>query len=91
LNASYTADLAQRTANYLLSQGVPVSELGNAGQAYDRTIIVLHTPKLYTLRTLVTLMGVGPAQIRVQPDAAAGADVEIFLGNDWVARLPAGF
>jgi len=91
LNASYTADLAQRTANYLLSQGVPVSELGNAGQAYDRTIIVLHSPKLYTLRTLVTLMGVGPAQIRVQPDAAAGADVEIFLGNDWVARLPAGF
>jgi LCP family protein required for cell wall assembly len=91
LNASYTADLAQRTANYLLSQGVPVSELGNAGQAYDRTIIVLHTPKLYTLRTLVTLMGVGPVQIRVQPDAAAGADVEIFLGNDWVARLPAGF
>ncbi len=91
LNASYTPDLAQRTGNYLLSQGVPVTELGNAGQAYDRTIVVLHSPKLYTLRTLVTLMGLGPAQIRVQPDAGAGVDVEIFLGNDWANRLPAGF
>ncbi len=91
LNASYTADLAQRTANYLLSQGMPVSELGNAGQASDRTSVVLYTPKLYTLRTLVSLMGLGPAQIRIQPDPAAGVDVEIFLGNDWVTRLPSGF
>lgn len=91
LNGTYTADLAQRTGNYLLAQGVPVNEVGSAGQAYDRTIVVLHSPKLYTLRMLVTLMGLGPAQIRLQPDIGAGIDIEIILGNDWVNRLPTGF
>lgn len=91
LNASYTAGLEQRTGNYLASQGIPIAEVGGTGQAYERTIIVLHSPKLYTLRTLVSLFGIGPAQIRVQPDPNAGVDVEIYLGNDWVTRLPSGF
>jgi len=85
LNGSISTGLEQRAANYFLSQGMHVTETGNAGQAYSRTVIVVYGPKLYTLKYLTTVFGISANnQIIFKPDPTSTADIEIRLGNDAV-------
>ncbi len=85
LNGSIASGLGQRTATYLQSLGVNVAELGNTN-AYDRTTIILYSPKLYTMRFFLYLFGVngnsGTSQIRFDPQPSSPVDIEIRLGND---------
>ncbi|MFH1185116.1 MAG: LytR C-terminal domain-containing protein, partial [Chloroflexota bacterium] len=92
-NNSYTASLDQRTGNFLLSQGMQVTGLGTSSGASDTTVVVLHSPKLYTLRYLINPLGMIATshQIQFRPDAASPVDIEILLGNDWAGRLPPGY
>ena len=89
LNGSFTLGLEVDTGNYFLTQGVPVTEVGPADGAYDRTIIYLYSPKLYTLKYFQTVFGItSSTQIRIQPDPASTVDVEVRLGNDWAGNNP---
>ncbi|HSQ39143.1 MAG TPA: LCP family protein [Anaerolineales bacterium] len=89
LNGSFTPNLETATGNYFLGQGVPVTEVGPADNAYDRTIIYLYSPKLYTLKYLQAVFGItSSTQIRIQPDPAATVDIEVRLGNDWANSNP---
>jgi polyisoprenyl-teichoic acid--peptidoglycan teichoic acid transferase len=89
LNGSYTPGLDVNTGNYFLGQGLAVTEVGAANQAYDRTVIVLHSPKLYTLKYLQTVFGISSStQILIKPDPASTVDIEVFLGNDWASSNP---
>jgi polyisoprenyl-teichoic acid--peptidoglycan teichoic acid transferase len=91
LNGTSTAGLDTRTGAYLTQQGIQVTEYGNT-KAPSRTTIVLYSPKLYTLRYLVSLLGIsGPTQILIQPDPTQTVDVEIRLARDWVNQLPPGY
>ncbi|HEY5982949.1 MAG TPA: LCP family protein [Anaerolineales bacterium] len=92
-NNSYTPGLDQRTGNFLVSQGMQVVSLGSPTGASDVTVVVLYSPKLYTLRYLINPLGMVSSsnQIQFKPDPNSPVDVEIRLGNDWVSRLPAGF
>ena len=89
LNGSFSPGLETSTGNYLLAQGMAVTEVGPADRAYDRTVIVLYSPKLYTLKFLQAVFGItSSTQILIRPDAASTADVEIRLGNDWANNNP---
>jgi LCP family protein required for cell wall assembly len=89
LNGSFTQGLDVTTGNYFLAQGMAVTEVGAADRAYDRTLIILHSPKLYTLKYLQSVFGItSSTQIRIDPDPTATADVEIRLGNDWANNNP---
>jgi hypothetical protein len=88
LNGTFAGDLAQRAAAYFQSQGMNVTEVGNADRGYDRTVVVLYGPKLYTLRYFAGLFAIGSGQIVFQPDPAAAVDVEIRLGNDVINAIP---
>jgi len=89
LNGSFTQGLEVDTGNYFLAQGMPVTEVGPADGAYDRTIIYLYSPKLYTLKYLQTVFGItSSTQIRIQPDPASTVDIEVRLGNDWANSNP---
>jgi len=89
LNGSYTPGLEVNTGNYFLTQGVPVTEVGPADGAYDRTLIVLYSPKLYTLKYLQTVFGItSSTQIRIVPDPTSTVDIEVRLGNDWANNNP---
>lgn len=92
-NASYTADLDQRTGRYLQAQGLAVVQVGERMQGREKTVVVIHTPKLYTLRYLISPLGLvaSSAQIVFQPDPAASVDIEIRVGTDWATKIPAGF
>jgi hypothetical protein len=72
----------------LSQQGLTVTELGNTKPS-SRTVIVLYSPKLYTLRFLISIFGIDQgAQIRIKPDPLQTVDIEIWLGSDWIKRLP---
>ncbi len=91
LNGTNTKQLDERTASYLSEQGVRVTELGNT-KAPSQTTIVLYSPKLYTLRFLIDLFGITRSyQIRIKPDPTQSVDIEIWLGSDWIAKLPPGY
>jgi len=84
-NGSFTPDFGQRTSTYLQGLGLNVTELTSSGP-YDRTVIVLYSPKLYTMRFLFYLFGMngasGTSQIRFEPNPASPVDLEIRIGND---------
>ncbi len=84
-NASFTPGFEQRTSTYLQGLGLNVAEL-TSGNTSDRTVIILYSPKLYTMRFLLYLFGMngasGTSQIRFDPNPASPVDVEIILGND---------
>ena len=84
LNGSFSPGLETTTGNYFISQGLAVTEVGPADQAYDRTVVVLYAPKLYTLKYFHTLFGMNSAtQVLIRPDPSSTVDVEVRLGNDW--------
>jgi LCP family protein required for cell wall assembly len=89
LNGSFTPGLETNTGNYFLAQGMQVTEVGSADRAYDRTVIVLYAPKLYTLKYLQMVFGIAEnALIQIKPDPAQNVDVEIRIGNDWANNNP---
>ncbi len=91
VNNTYTAELEQSTATFLTAQGMQVVEFGPPTDASNTTKIILYTSKLYALRYLTELFGVGSQQVIIQPDPASTVDIEIRIGEDWVGRLPAGY
>lgn len=82
INNTYTAGLEQRTATFLTAQGMQVVEYGVPTGASNTTKIILYSSKLYTLRYLTELLGVGSQQIIIQPDPASTVDIEIRIGED---------
>lgn len=89
LNGSFSPGLEVNTANYFILQGMGVTEVGPADRAYDQTVIVLHSPKLYALRYLQAVFGIASStQILIRPDPASTVDIEVFLGNDWANNNP---
>ncbi len=92
-NNTYTPNLDSRTGNFLIAQGVNVTALGQPTGNANQTVVVLYSPKLYTLRYLIQSIGMITAgnQILFRPDPSQPVDIEIRLGNDWVGRLPAGY
>jgi hypothetical protein len=89
LNGTFASGLDVTTGNFLAAQGVPVKEVGPADGAYDRTVIVLYSPKLYTLKYLQNVFRVNEsALIWFKPDPTSTVDVEVRLGNDWATSNP---
>lgn len=89
LNGSFAPGLDVSTGNFLLAQGVQVTEVGAADRAYDRTVVTLYSPKLYTLKYFQTLFGLSSStQILIKPDPTSTVDLEVRLGNDWANSNP---
>lgn len=89
MNGSFSPGLETNTGNFFLAQGMSVIEVGPADRAYDRTVVVLYSPKLYTLKYLQMVFGINSStQILIRPDPASTVDVEIRLGNDWANNNP---
>lgn len=92
INNTYTADLDGRTGNFLIAQGMQVTERGAPTGASNQTVILLYSPKLYALRYLMDTFGITSSnQIIFKPDPAESVDIEIRIGDDWVSKLPDGY
>ncbi len=92
VNNTYTADLDVRTAGFLTTQGMQVTEYGIPTEWSEQTVLVVYSPKLYALRYLRDIFGVtGSNQIIFKSNPAATVDIEIRIGEDWVGKLPVGY
>jgi LCP family protein required for cell wall assembly len=88
-NATGTSGLAETTAQYLQSLGLNVTGFESAGQIFNATVVVDHRGKPYTLRYFKELFGLnGGSQIQSKFDPASGAEIELYLGNDWALNNP---
>ena len=88
LNGTYTAGLAATTSDYLKSQGINVTETGNASQVVANSEITFYTGKPYTIKFLVDLLKLGEFRLHHQNDPASPVDLTITLGNDWANSNP---
>lgn len=93
VNNSVSANLDIRTGNYLLAQGMQVTERGAPTGNFNQTVVIIYSPKLYALRYLIDplRMITSSSQIVFKPDPSQTVDLEIRLGNDWVSKVPAGY
>ncbi len=82
-NGSGDPDIARRTANYLTSQGAQVTEVRQAVESRPFTTVIDHIGRPYTIKYLVSLLGIQGRYISYQYDPAHPFDVEIIIGNDW--------
>ena len=87
VNNTYVADLDQRTAAYLNTQGLKVVEFGTPTGYTSRAKVILYTSKLYALRYVKEVFGLEGPQITIQPDPASTVDMEIRLGEDGIGLL----
>jgi LCP family protein required for cell wall assembly len=87
-NGSDVSGLAQRTADYLKSQGANVTQVADATKAYAATTMVAHYGEPYLMKYLVDLMGIKAGRVIFQYDPNNPYQVELFLGNDWAQNNP---
>jgi LCP family protein required for cell wall assembly len=82
-NGSSTPGLAERTADYLRSQGANIVQVGNANQSYTSTTVIDYSGSPYALKYLVDLIGISQGRIYNRFDPSSAVDVELYLGDDW--------
>jgi hypothetical protein len=86
-NGTYVEGLANKTQEYLQSQGANVISTQNSDYT-DYTRIIDYTGKPYTDRYLVDLMGVTRYDIKFQYDPTSPVDILVILGNVWANNNP---
>lgn len=91
VNNTYTAGLEERTARFLMAQGMRVVEYGTPTGVSNHTVLIMYSAKLYALRYLAELFGLGSPQIIIRTNPTSNVDIEICIGEDWISRLPAGY
>jgi polyisoprenyl-teichoic acid--peptidoglycan teichoic acid transferase len=83
LNGTMSGDLATTTSNYLTGKGLNVVSTGNTNSTtYTNIVITGAAP--YTAAYLQNLMSISGNLIVYHYDPNAGADIIIYLGDDWV-------
>jgi LCP family protein required for cell wall assembly len=88
LDGTFTPGLDQRAGTYFQSQGLNVTEVGSAAEAYTQTMIIVYGSKLYTVKYLQSTYGITDNQIRFVSDPTSSVDVEIRLGSDIAGSIP---
>jgi hypothetical protein len=87
INGSSDPNLGERTAAYLKSLGVNVTD-AQAGGASTLTALINHTGKPYTMNYLVGLMNIQAMRIELELERDASYDIVLTLGNDWAINNP---
>lgn len=88
INGSSSLDLLTRTAQYLSSMGLKISETEDGSETMTLTTIIDHSGKPYTRKFLVDLLHISGFKIYSDFDPNSQIDIEVILGNDWAADNP---
>ena len=82
-DGSGVTGLADRTTDYLRSQGINIIQVADAGSYSPGTKIEIFNGKPNTVNYLAQLMGVASANIWNTYDPSQGLDIRVTLGGDW--------
>ena len=88
MDGTFTPGLDQRAGTYFQSQGMNVTEVGTATEAYAQTTIIVYGSKLYTVKYLQTTFGFTDKQIKFVSDPASTVDIEVRIGSDIAGSIP---
>ena len=88
LNGTWVEGLAGLTQQYLTSLGANVIQVANAGEQPQYCVVYDYTGNPYTVRYLVELMGIPPANIYSSYNPTSEIDVAVVLGASWVEGNP---
>ena len=83
INASNIPGLADRTAEYLRSLGVNVTEATDANQNTASSSLVDNTGKPFTSSYLMELIGISSLKFEYAFDPSSNADIILTLGDAW--------
>jgi LCP family protein required for cell wall assembly len=83
LNATVSPGLASETADFLLANGINITEVGNSDKFKDQTLVYDYTGNPYTVRSILSLMGYSQNRLFYRSDPSVTADIVIVLGADW--------
>lgn len=81
-NGSRQDDLANLTADHLLSLGGQVAQVDQADQRYSATTLIDHTGNPYMIKYLAELFDIQTSRIKLDYNLNSPVDVEIYLGYD---------
>jgi len=84
LNGTVSAGLASETADFLIANGINVTEVGNADKFKDQTYIYDYSGNPHTIQLILNLMGYTQNILFHRSDPSITADVVILLGADWI-------
>ncbi|MFZ6030784.1 MAG: LCP family protein [Chloroflexota bacterium] len=89
MNGSYLSGLAATTQEWLIGQGLNVTQVGNADQLTSVTKIIDYTGKPYTIQFIRQVMEL-PENVAIYNsyDPNSEIDVAIILGDDWANTNP---
>ncbi|MCX6035806.1 MAG: LCP family protein, partial [Chloroflexi bacterium] len=91
INGTGVAGMAAQTSDYLIAQGMNVTDFGNTVDYPDayyepfptQTIIIVHAGKPYAMQYLMALMKCSTSQVLVDFKPDAPEDIVVALGVDW--------
>jgi LCP family protein required for cell wall assembly len=82
--------LGKLTARYLAENGLEAVKVLPSQKVRPLTRLVDQISSPYTLRRLIDLLHVSPSEIYISLDMTAGAEMYIYLGEDWAQENPLG-
>ena len=88
LNGTSSPGLAGEAADYLIANGVNITEVGNYDKFKDQTYIYDYTGNPYTVQSILTLMNYSQTRLFHRSDPDTTADIVIILGADWLQENP---
>ena len=87
-NGTSDPNIAAQTEAHLRELGVEVVEVRTASASYASSVVVDHSGKPFTLAYLAEWMDISPARIVHEMNLSAATDIELIIGNDWLASNP---
>ncbi len=88
LNGTSSPGLAGEAADFLIANGVNITEVGNYDKFKDQTYIYDYTGNPYTVQSILTLMNYSQTRLFHRSDPDTTADIVIILGADWMQENP---
>lgn len=88
LNGTSSPGLAGETADFLIANGVNISEVGNSDKYKDQTYIYDYSGNPYTIQSILRIMNYSQNRLFHRSDPDATADIVILLGADWIQDNP---
>lgn len=88
LNGTSSPGLAGETADFLIANGVNITEVGNSDKFKDQTYIYDYTGNPYTIQSILAIMDYTQNRLFHRSDSDITADIVIVLGADWIQENP---
>jgi len=88
LNGTSSPGLAGETADFLIANGVKISEVGNSDKFKDQTFIYDYTGNPYTIQSILNVMNYTQNRLFHRSDPNTTSDIVIVLGADWILENP---